>query len=62
MMEEFLFHPPFRERSFVGFARVWNVFEKFGERDNRMFRGLDKDPSEVWSLVRFRVSLFFFFF
>ena len=30
-----------------------------GERNNKTFGGFERDPRDVWSLVRFRLSLGF---
>lgn len=56
---ESLLHLPFSKKShflwFAGMcALLWDVY---GGRNNKVFRGLEKDHSEVWSLVRFHVSL-----
>ena len=59
MIEEFLLYLLFRENGhflrLVGTcALLWDLW---GERNNRVFRGLEKDLSDVWSLARFYVSL-----
>lgn len=33
------------------------IVESLRERNNKAIRGLKRDPSDVWSLVRFHVSL-----
>lgn len=57
MIEQFLLHPPFKEKSHLWFQEVCALLWDWGERNNRVFRGVDRDPNEVWSLVRFHVSL-----
>ncbi|TYK23653.1 SIL1 [Cucumis melo var. makuwa] len=51
---EFLLRLPLREKGCflwcVGVcAVIWNLW---GERNNRVFRGVEREPCEVWSLVR----------
>lgn len=48
MIEEFLLHLPFKDRGcFLWFAGVCAVLcNILGKRINRMFRGMDRDPSE----------------
>lgn len=55
MIEEFLLHPLFKENGhFLWLARVRDIWE---ERNDRVFRDTNRDPCEVWSLVRFHVFL-----
>lgn len=58
MMEEFLLYLPLREKvgfyGLLGFALLCQIF---GESKIVMFRGLEKDPSNIWSSIRFHVSL-----
>lgn len=38
----------------------WGVcffVESLAEKNNRVFKGVEKDPDEIWPSVRFRVSL-----
>lgn len=49
--EEFLFRPSFRGAMLVGVcATFWDIF---GERNEWVFCGREKDYSEVWSLIRY---------
>ena len=59
MIREYLLHLPFKEKGrFLLWADVCAVlWGLWGERKNRVFRGVERDPREVWSLVRFHVSL-----
>lgn len=59
MIEKFLLNPLHGEKGcflwFTGVCAILSVL--WGERNSRIFRGVDKDPSEVWSLVHSHVSL-----
>lgn len=58
MIGEFLLHPPFREKGqFLRLTGVCAILRDLGVRNNHVFRGLERDPSELWSLVKFHVSL-----
>lgn len=66
MIKEFLLHLIVKEKCrFLWDARVSYLVGYLGKRNIRVFRGVERDPSEVWSLMRFQISLwasFFFFF
>ena len=57
--------PSFKEKGcflslgcFLSFGAVCSViWDLWGEKNNRVFRGFESDPCEVWSLVLFHVSL-----
>lgn len=52
-------NPPFKEKGcFLWLAGVCALSCDFWEeKNNRVFCGVERDPSEVWFLVRFHVSL-----
>lgn len=55
---EFLLYPPFRKKGrflwLVGVcALLWVLWS---ERNNRVFRGVKRDPCDVWVLVKVQVS------
>ena len=58
-LEEFLLHPPLKEKGWIlQFAGVCAVvWDTCRERNKRVFRGLEKNPYGIWSLVRFHVSI-----
>ena len=58
-IEVFLLHLPFREKCrFLWLAGVYAVlWDIWGERSDKVFRGRERDPCEVWSLARFHVFL-----
>lgn len=58
MIIEFLIHLPVCEKG--RFMACWDVEYYVGylsEQNNCVFRGLERDPRDVWPLVRFYVSL-----
>lgn len=59
MIGEFLLHLPFREKErFLWGAGLCAVtWDFWSEINSKMFRSVERDPSEVWSLVKFHVSL-----
>ena len=58
MIGEFLLHPSFRAKGhFLLGDGVCDVIWVCGGRNNKVVRGVDRNPSEVWSLMRFHVSL-----
>lgn len=59
MIKEFLLHPSFCEKGqfFLCFGVCITFWVLWGKWNNRVFRGLERDPSDVWSLVRYYVSL-----
>ena len=48
-IEEFILHPPFREKGrFLWLAGVWVVvWDIWGKRNDTVFRGRDRDPCEA---------------
>ena len=63
MFYQFLLHPPFSDKGGFSWragvcAVIWDIW---GERNARVFRGRERRDSEIWSLVRFHVSLGFGF-
>lgn len=56
LIREF-FHPPYHEKeSFLVAYWVALSCEVFGVKVMRVFRGLERDPNDVWSFIRFYVS------
>lgn len=64
MIGEFLFRLPLRGKGrFLWLVELCAIMQNlWGERNNSMFRGLDKQSSDVWALIRFHVSTSIFFF
>ena len=59
MIEENLLHSLFREKGgfswlFEVCADIWNIWR---DGNDRVFRGKEREHSEVWSLIRFHVSV-----
>lgn len=58
IIKVFLLHPPFRDKGNI-LWHVWGVWfvvrDLLGERNDGVFRGVEKDLSDVWSHARFYV-------